>query len=240
MTTFKGHTGAVYSVAFSPNGQQLASGSHDNTIKLWDARAGGSDCVATFKGHTYSVWSVAFSPDGQQLASGSRDSTVKLWDARAGGSGCVATFEGHTNTVYSVDFSPNGQQLASASPDDSVKLWDARAGGGCVATFGGHRVYSVAFSPDGSCLHTNMGTISLCGPSGHATTLPAAPQQLQFQGYGVSADRLWIKKDGRNLLWLPSEYRPETSSIAGATVAIGCASGRVLFFRFSGEENLLS
>jgi WD40 repeat protein len=66
------------SVAFSPDGRLLASGSADNTIKLWEVASGSE--VRTLTGHTYLVWSVAFSPDGRLLASGSGDNTIKLWD----------------------------------------------------------------------------------------------------------------------------------------------------------------
>jgi WD40 repeat protein len=76
--TLVGHTSAVNSVAFSPDGKLLASGSDDNTIKLWDVATGQE--VRTFEGHTDWVTSVAFSPDGKLLASGSWDNTIKLWD----------------------------------------------------------------------------------------------------------------------------------------------------------------
>jgi len=123
-----------------------------------------------------------------------------------------------------------------------IKLWDAQTGG-CVATFTGHSgaVRSVAFAPDSSCLYTDTGTIPLSAPlAGSATALPASPHPLHIQGYGVSADKAWITQDGCNLLWLPPEYRSTTSTVAGLMVAVGCASRRVLLFRFSEEADLLS
>ncbi|KAF7587085.1 hypothetical protein BBP40_007724 [Aspergillus hancockii] len=144
--TLDGHSGWVLSVVFSPDGQMVASGSQDRTIKLWDTRTGEE--VRTLKGHSNTVWSVAFSPNGQIVASGSHDRTIKLWDARTGEEVC--TLEGHSNTVWSVAFSPDGQMVASGSGDRTIKLWDARTGEE-VRTLEGHSslVSSVAFSPDG-------------------------------------------------------------------------------------------
>ena len=114
--------GAVYSVAFSPDGKTLASGSADGTVRLWDV-ATGQQIGDLLTGATGPVNSVTFSPDGQTLASGSGDGTVRLWDV-ATGQQIGAPLTGHAGPVNSVTFSPDGKTLASGSADGMVQLWD--------------------------------------------------------------------------------------------------------------------
>jgi WD40 repeat protein len=84
-----GHSGSVYSVAFSPDGHTVLSGSGDNTLKAWNTATGA--LLRIFEGHSDYVWSVAFSPDGTRVLSGSSDKTLKLWDVATGQ--LVRTFE---------------------------------------------------------------------------------------------------------------------------------------------------
>jgi WD40 repeat protein len=154
-------------VAFSPDGRTLASGSFDNTIKLWASASG--ELLRTLTGHTNSVTFVAFSPDERMLASGSLDNTIKLWASASGE--LLRTLTGHTAAVVSVAFSPDGRTLASGSADNNIKLWDS-ASGQLLRTLTGHPnvVASVAFSPDGRTLASGSDdtTIKLWGSaSGH-------------------------------------------------------------------------
>jgi len=112
----------VLSVAFSPDGQRLASASGDQTVKVWDSMTGQE--TLTLKGHTSAVLSVTFSVDGKWLASGG-DQTVRVWDARTGQE--TLTLKGHSKSVRSVAFSTDGKRLASASYDQTVKVWMPQA-----------------------------------------------------------------------------------------------------------------
>lgn len=152
--TLEGHAERVWAVAFSPDGQTLASGSADETVILWDVESGQQ--VRALEGHTGRVLDVAFSPDGQTLASGSTDNTVRLW--RIADGTLLRSMEGHTEGVWSVAFSPDGQTLASASDDGTVILWGVE-NGQQLQILEGHTggVGSVAFSPDGTILASGDG-----------------------------------------------------------------------------------
>src|SRR5713101_8283094 len=154
--SYQGHTAAVSSVAWSPDGKHIASASADGTVQVWVATS--RHILLTYQGHKDVVNSVAWSPDGKHIASASADGTVQVWDATSGHT--LLTYNGHTtavtgdtNAVSSVAWSPDGKRLASASSDQTVQVWDATSGH-TLLTYRGHTaaVSSVAWSPDGKRL----------------------------------------------------------------------------------------
>jgi WD40 repeat protein/serine/threonine protein kinase len=135
------------SVAFSPDGRQVAVGSQDRAIYLFDVDTGS---VRVLRGHEDQVMGIAFSPDGRLLASGSWNGAIRIWELATGG---FRLLRGHTDAIWSLAFSPDGQLLASGSQDRSIRLWRVSPGTP-EFTLAGHegRVWSVVFSSGGRLL----------------------------------------------------------------------------------------
>ncbi len=146
----RGHTDWVVTLAFSPNGNILASGSHDGTVRLWNACTG--QCLKTLRGHSDRVLTLSFSPDGATLASGSSDRTIKLWQVSDGT--CLETWEeAHSDRVMAVMFSPDRQTLITGGDDGFVKLW-CLSTGNCLYKIATHInwMLAIALSHDGKKL----------------------------------------------------------------------------------------
>ena len=155
LMTLSGHERGIWSVAYSPDGTRIVSGSLDKTVRIWDANTGAE--LMTLRGHGDSplmadfispVASVAFSPNGTLIASGSYDYTVKIWNAKTGAE--VMTMDKHTSLVNDVAFSPDGACFASASSDGTIRVCDVTTGKE-LHVLRGHKgqASSVTFSPDG-------------------------------------------------------------------------------------------
>ena len=205
-----GHTNTVNTLSFKPGSSTLASGSDDDTIRIWDLtwNAWKSRPVQTLRGHTNNVEAVAWSPDGTLLASASRDRTVRLWNPDNGTN--TAILRGHTNTVNSVAWNPDGTLLASASNDDTIRIWDPTDPDSPLSVLEGHtgNVNTLAFHPTEAILASGSSdnTIRLWNPTTGAHEATLTEHTWNVNTIAWSSDGSFLVSggdDGTIRLWEP-------------------------------------
>ena len=193
------------SMAFSLDGQKIAIGGIDGTVKIWDLVGNLITSVDTEQGI---VWSVAFSPDSQKFATGGNDGAIKLWDLLGQTIDSIPTQQGE---VYSVAFSSD-DRFATGGKDGTVKLWDPNGNFIRSIVTNQEDVNSVAFSPNGQLLVTggNNGTTKLWNSSGNFITTVSTHQGIIYS-VDFSPDGRWIAAGGENstvVLWDVMEGKP--------------------------------
>ncbi|MFN6477929.1 NB-ARC domain-containing protein [Nostoc sp. DedQUE07] len=154
----EGHSYWVNTVALTPDGKYVISGSRDKTLKVWDWQTG--EQLRTLVGHSDSVYSLALTPDGKYVISGSVDNTLKVWDWQTGEQ--LRTLVGHSDRVYSLALTPDGLYVISGSLDKTLKVWDWQIGEQ-LRTLVGHSlwVHAVALTPDGLYVISGSGDNTL-------------------------------------------------------------------------------
>ncbi|MFM9267069.1 WD40 repeat domain-containing protein [Tychonema sp. BBK16] len=197
--TLPGHSSFVNSLAISPDGKTLASGSWDKTIKIWNLETG--EFIGTLTGHSDRVNSVAISCDGQMLVSGSSDETIKFWNLQTGELLC--TFPGHSMEVNSVAISPHGQVIASCGgADNTIKLWNLRTGE-LLRTLRSHsdNVNAVVFSPDGKILASGSSDAT-----SKVWNAESGKLLRTLSGLNVGVNSVAIGPDGQILASVSNDY----------------------------------
>jgi len=206
MTILRGHQSQVFSVAFAPLGDRLASAGQDGTVRLWNAIT-GVQIGEPMLGHDGGVTSIAFAPDGEHLASAGEDSTVRIW-------GVVTRTQigeplrGHEGTVTSIAFAPDGERLASAGDDGTVRLWSTVTRAQIGEPMRGHRdhVNAVAFSPDGGRLASagEDGTVRLWNAATRTqigSPIYVGDERATAIAFAPAGDLIAFFVDGKLLLW---------------------------------------
>ncbi|KAH8797291.1 WD40-repeat-containing domain protein [Flagelloscypha sp. PMI_526] len=213
---------SVRTIALSPDGKHIVSGSDDTTVRIWDAESGKR--LHTLVGHTQSVNSIVFSPDGKRIVSGSEDRTVRIWNAESGKQ--LRTLDGHTDAVESVALSPDGKRIVSGSSDSTVRIWDAESGKH-LRTLGGHTgyVWSVSFSPDGKRIVSGSqdSTVRIWdAESGkHLRTLNRHTDSVGSVAFSPNGKRIVSgSKDGTVRIW-NAESGKQLGTLDGHTDFVG-------------------
>ncbi len=179
----------VWSLAFSPDGKTIASGSDDNAIKIWNTESGKE--LRTLTGHSDLVRSVAFSPDGKSLASGSDDRTVRVWNMENGTE--LRSLRGHTSEIEPIAFSQDGMTLAS-SDEKRIKFWNLETGKEIrTLTLHSDAARSIAFSPDLKTLaSTSDETIRIWDAD-------SEKELRTLSGYSIPVELVAFRSNGRTL-----------------------------------------
>ena len=243
--TLIGHTNEIFGLAFDPNNQVVASGSGDESIRLWDVNTGRIQTI--LKGHTAPVRTLDFSPKGRFLASGASDKTTRVWDLKTGKE--VVSFSSVFGNIRAVAFSPDGEILASTGDGGSLRLLDWKANKELKAMKSGFGItYAVAFSPSGSVLATGSSDtqVHIWDPSsgqqktvfsGHAKAVLAvafSPDgSLLASGSADGTVRLWEVRTGRErgvLLGHSGEVNAVGFAANGDTVISAGSDGTVRFW----------
>jgi WD40 repeat protein/tRNA A-37 threonylcarbamoyl transferase component Bud32 len=206
-------------LGFSPSGRQLAIGSLDGPVVLWDLSTHTE--ALTLKGHSNIICSLVFSPDGHTLITGSGDRTIRLWSLTNGQQ--IAVFTNHTFDVQCLALSPDGKTLASASwnmysglVDKSVRIWDL-AQERQVAVLTNHTfwVSALAFSPDGKTLASASADPSIkfwdAGDWREVSTLKGSPDEVWGIAFSSDGKTLFSGlKGGKILAWDGRPHAPKT------------------------------
>ena len=227
-----GHAKRVDGIAFSPDGRLLASGSADNTVKLWDTTSKRE--VRTLAGHAAPIKAIAFRPDGQWLASGAIDGNIKLFDVASGRELFNLNGDGSVNTLA---FSSDGRWLAGGNIEKVIKLWDLTTRREPL-TLSGHSgpVSVVAFSTDGRWLASGSSdkTVKIWAPASGREVVTLTGHTDRITSLAFSADGQWLAtggSDNRIKLWKVDGWREQPLHISAADKVLAVAfapDGRTL------------
>lgn len=232
MTPGDGEQRSVTSLAWSPDKSRLVSRSKDTTAKIWNTVTG--DCLLTLEGHAHWIRGVDWAPKGLPVACGSLDGTVTLWNAMSGK--CERTIA-VGQPVLDVRWSCSGRFLATRSlkqeprVESTIKVWASRTN--CIFSLENLSGDEMFFDMEDN-LHTSSGVFDmLTGDPVEGSSSSSDPNLSTDSDFALNDSLSWITYQGKNLIFLPFEYRSREWSSQNTVLAIGCHSGQVLIINFS-------
>jgi WD40 repeat protein len=239
--SLKGHVYTIYDLAFSPDGERLASASHDGTLRIWDVKT--AKTLQILKGHTEPVHGVAWKPDGTQVVSGSLDKTARIWNVDTGTATIV--MRDHQDHINAVGWSPDGRTIATGSEDKSIRLYEPSGKFRYAWRNLPNQVMSLKFSPDSKRLLYTCGSNTVPPIGAMMLDMEKGPQLLKYNahenspiccafttdgklavtGDSISRIRVWdsttgatrLKLDGRGQAMFSAGWSPDGQAIAWGT-----------------------
>jgi tricorn protease-like protein len=206
--TFRGHKDAIYSMALSPDGKILATGSYDQKIKLWNIETGKE--LKTLSGHNGCIFGLTFRPDGKILASASADRTVKLWDVASGER--RDTLSQPLKDVYTVAFSPDGKRLAAGGVDNRIRVWE-------ISESAAETTNPILFSK-----FAHEGTILRLAFSADGETLVSSADDRTIKLWDVKEMRV------RRVLEPQPDWAPGLAFVGNSRLAVGRLDGTLKLY----------
>jgi WD40 repeat protein len=224
--SLKGHIYTIYDLAFSPDGERLASASHDNTTRIWDVKTGETRQI--LQGHTAPVHGVAWSPDGKRLVTGSIDKTARIWVTDTGAE--VAVMREATDQIPTVGWSPDGLTIATGSYDKTIRLYEPSGKYRYAWSNLANMVMSLQFSPDSKRLLYTYGSDTVPPIGAAILDMVKGPQLVLYKGHENSPICCTFTSDGKQAITGDSISRIRVwDSKTGATVMKLDGKGQTMF-----------
>jgi WD40 repeat protein len=239
--SLKGHSYTIYDLAFSPDGDRLASASHDATLRIWDVKTGTT--LQVLKGHSAPVHGVAWSSDGKHVVSGSLDKTARVWSLDTGAA--TAVMREHQDQISTVDWSPDGKTIATGCNDKAVRLYEPSGKLRLSWSKLPNQIMSIRFSPDSQRLMYTYGSDTVPPIGVGILDVVKGSQRVKYSehentpisgifskdgkqavtGDVISRIRIWdsatgatqLKLDGRGQTMFSAGWSPDGQAIAWGT-----------------------
>jgi WD40 repeat protein len=230
LRTMRGHKDCIYSLAVSPDGKLVASGSYDKSIEIWNAQTGKE--LKNLLDHIDAVFAVAFSPDGKLLASGSQDRTVKIWNVASGER--LYTLSDALDGITGIAFSPSGEYLAGAGYDNSIHVWRiSEKEGSLVQSLIADEdsILQLVWSPEGKTLITSSSDGSIrFRDAATLDPLGVLPDQSDWvDALAISPDGKWLaagRYDGTMSVYDTRSHKPRLGPLMAEQLKKAIAGGQ--------------